>query len=261
MLNIKNTDQLMGVSISGTYDDLKEIYEAIGNVLGPDETYDLTPIRILGVCYDLRHCFMGDREVEYVDNNFDEDLRAYHKGNHPDTNVHFSVNILWIEVIFSVLALDDYLRSYENDKSFKSMMKKSDMKDAVKDYYALRRFEDIALVRLYQEKVWKAFRQACGDAAYKRLYKKAKSNNNDYINFSNYKDFCTHYIDELEMKYIYSNPEKREKLLATLVRKIIEPGDDYYDVAESISNYAKENNVSMDQVGLAGIKYPDTIKW
>lgn len=63
------------------------------------------------------------------------------------------------------------------------------------------------------------------------------------------------------MKYIYSNPEKREKLLATLVRKIIEPGDDYYDVAKSVSTYARENNVPMDHVGLSGIEYPDTIEW
>lgn len=172
MIDVKNTDHLMGVTISGTYDDIKEVYEAIGNVLGPDESYDLTPLRILGVCYDLRHCFMGHRQVEFVDNNFDEEARVYHERIHPNTNVHFSVNILWLEVIFSVLALDDYVRSYENDKAFKNMMKKSNMRDETKEYYALRRFEDLALVRLYQEKVWKAFREACGDAAYKRLYKR-----------------------------------------------------------------------------------------
>jgi len=32
-------------------------------------------LRILGVCYDLRHALMGDRDYEFVENGMDEEKR------------------------------------------------------------------------------------------------------------------------------------------------------------------------------------------
>jgi len=261
MLNIINTVNLTGVTISGTHDDLYEVYEAIERVLGPEESMDLTSLRILGVCYDLRHCFMGDREIEFVENSYHEHLQKYHETIHPNTNVHFKVNILWLEIIFAALALDDFVKRYRDDKIFNKMMKDTGVTDEQKQYYALTRFEDVALVNLFQEKVWKAFRDACGDAAYKRLYKSAKADDFHYTIVCKYNDFCTHYLDTLEMKYIHSKPEKREKLLATLVRKIIVQGEDYYQIHRDVSAYAIKNNISKDQVRLADVDYPEDIEW
>lgn len=260
MIKIVNTENLTGVTISGTYDDIYEIYEAIEKVIGP-ETESLTTLRILGVCYDLRHCFMGNREIDFVENNFHVELQKYHEIIHPDTNVHFCVNILWLEVMFAVLALDDFVKRYGDDKTFNKMMKSAGITDEQMQYYNLTRFEDIALVRIFQEKVWRAFRDACGDAAFKRLYKKAKLEKYNYIVTCNYVNFCTHYLDILEMEYINSKPEKREKLLATLVRKIIVQGDDYYQIYQDVSSYAIENNISRDQVRLSHVEYPDDVEW
>ncbi len=261
MLNITNTENLTGVKITGTHDDIYEIYEAIERVLGPGESTGLTSFRILGVCYDLRHCFMGDREIELVENSYHEHLQKYHEIIHPETNVHFSVNILWLEVMFMTLALDDFVNRYKDDKTFNKMMKEEGFGPEQKDYFALRRFEDIALVNLFQEKVWNAFREACGEAAYKRLYKKARANDYYYTVICNYSSFCTHYLDTLEMKYIHSKPEKREKLLATLVRKIIVQGDDYEQVRREVTAYAKENGIELDQVRLAEEDYPEDLEW
>ena len=260
MLNVTNTERLMGVTISGTYDDLNQIYTAIERVIGPEESYELTILRILAVCYDLRHCFMGNREIELVDNSYYKEKQKYHGIIHSGTNVHFKVNINWIQIIFVILALDDYIKLYGDDKNFNKIMKKSEVSAKQKEYYKLRRFEDIALVRLFQEKVWKAFREACGDAAYKRLYNKAKANDKDLFNCG-YLDFCTHYLDVLEIKYIYSDVEKRKKLLATLTRKIIVPGEDYYKVYDEVSSFATENNITKDKVIYRNIQFPEHIEW
>lgn len=261
MINIVNTKKLAGVTISGSYEDIKEIYEAIERVLGPGESEDLTSLRILGVCYDLRHCFMGNREIEFVENSYHMDLQKYHKVLHPTTNVHFKVNILWLEVMFAALALDDFIKKYRDDKTFNKMMNNAGMTKEQKEYFVLTRFEDIALVRLFQEKVWKAFREAVGDAAFKRLYKLAKAEEYYYSIICNYNNYCTHYLDTLEMKYIYTEPDKREKLLATLVKKIIVKGEDYYKVHRKVSAFAVENNVPKRLVGLGEVEYPDSIDW
>ncbi|MBN2220795.1 MAG: hypothetical protein JW708_01230 [Vallitaleaceae bacterium] len=261
MLKISNTEHLTGVTISGTHDDLYEIYEAIEKVLGPKEETDMTSLRVLGVCYDLRLCFMGDREIELVENSYHEHLQKYHEAIHPTTNVHFKVNVLWLEVMFVTLALDDYVKKYRDDKFFNKLMKEAGVTEEQKKYYALTRFEDIALVNLFQEKVWSAFREACGDAAYKRLYKEAKEDGHYFVVITKYNDYCTQYLDTLEMKYIYAAPEKREKLLATLVKKITHLGEEYYQMYREISSYAIKNNLSKDQVRLADVEYPESIEW
>jgi hypothetical protein len=43
------------------------------------------------------------------------------------------------------------------------------------------------------------------------------------------------------MKYIYAKKEKREKLLATLVRKIIDQGDDCYEIYYEVHSFAVQN--------------------
>ena len=257
MLKIINTKKLTGVTISGSHDDLYEVYEAIERVLGPEHFEDMTALRILGVCYDLRHCFMGDRDIETVENGFHEHLQKYHGFIHPSSNVHFKVNILWIETIFAVLALDDYVKRYKDDKLFIKMINDNELAEEQKNYYEETRIEDLALVNLFQKKVWRAFSQVCGMTAYKKLYKKANTNN-DYSQYTNY---CTHYLDSLEMKYIYSKPDKREKLLATLVRKIIVKGDDYYQLSNDISTYASSNNIPKEDIRLAEVEYPESIDW
>ncbi|MFH5835599.1 DUF6904 family protein [Proteiniclasticum sp. C24MP] len=260
MLTIENTKKLTGVTISGTHDDLYELYHAIENVLGPEDQGDLTSLRILAVCYDLRHCFMGDRDIEFVDNGYDEELQKYFGEKHPGTNVHFSVDILWLDVMFAALALDDAIKRYANDRTFNLMMKNAGMEEDQKQYYFMTRYEDIALVRLFQEKVWKAFRDATGEAAFKRLYKKAKETE-CYNSSFRYSGFCAHYIDELQMKYLYAEPEKRKKLLATLVRKMIVLGEDYYQLHHEVSSYALENGVDPSQVRLKGVDYPEHLEW
>lgn len=261
MIKIVNTENLTGVTISGTYDDLYEIYEAIERVLGPGLSEDMTSLKILGICYDLRHCFMGDREIEVVENNYHEHLQRYHKTIHSGSNIRFKVNVLWIEAMFAALALDDFVRVYRTDKAFNKMIKDAGYTDEQKAYFTKSRFEDIALVNLFQEKIWTAFREVCGDAAYKRLYKKAKENDYHFAVICNYTNFCTHYLDTLEMKYIYSKLEKREKLLATLVRKIIVQGDDYQQIAREVSDYAFRHDIPKDQIELSDIVYPKEIEW
>ena len=35
--------------------------------------YESAMNRVMGVCYDLRHALMGDRDIEFVDNGMDYD--------------------------------------------------------------------------------------------------------------------------------------------------------------------------------------------
>jgi len=76
MIFVKNTPNNTGVAIYGDYMDFESLYEAMHEVVGDEEefvSHDSARTRVLGVCYDLRHAMMGDREVEFVDNGLDKD--------------------------------------------------------------------------------------------------------------------------------------------------------------------------------------------
>ena len=77
MLIIENTPQLAGITIKGDYQDLKSLHRAISNF---SEFYFPHQDNVnagncheclLGLCYDLRHAFQGDRNFESMENNAD----------------------------------------------------------------------------------------------------------------------------------------------------------------------------------------------
>ncbi|WP_234121758.1 DUF6904 family protein [Clostridium hydrogenum] len=64
MLKVKSTKNNTGMTISGDYNDLSELYESIGELIGTEETYpsyECVNLNCLGFAYDIRHAFMGYR--------------------------------------------------------------------------------------------------------------------------------------------------------------------------------------------------------
>ena len=78
MIQAKVTKNLTGITIQGDYDDFNDLVNAIYWMTGVDSNeaglYDEVKMRLLGLCYDIRHAYMGDREVVLKDNVLNEDL-------------------------------------------------------------------------------------------------------------------------------------------------------------------------------------------
>ncbi len=261
MIKVENTENLTGVTISGSYEDIRTLHESISNVVGPEYKFDMARIFVLGLCYDLRHCYYGDREVATIDNNYSDELQRYHEFIHPKTDIVYKVNVLWIQLIFNVLALDDYVSKYSIDKHYNKMFRESNEPLEYKEHYSKTRYKDVMEVKLFQEKVWETLREAIGDTAHKKLYKirlKYISNLNSKYKYDN---FFTHYVEALETRYIYSNVKKRKNLLSKYIKKLIVLDEDYYDLEESIKDYMTENNTTADKVILKSVSYPETVIW
>jgi len=87
MLTVKATPHLAGLAISGDYDDLQRLYDALMAVVDDhdeenedDETdYELPALYILALCYEVRHAHQGERWLEFVDNGFSEEIQQYQK--------------------------------------------------------------------------------------------------------------------------------------------------------------------------------------
>jgi hypothetical protein len=75
MIYVTNTPNNAGVAIHGDYMDFKRLYNALHEIVGDEyqyPNYEGARLRVLGDCYDIRHAFMGDRELEFVDNGIDQ---------------------------------------------------------------------------------------------------------------------------------------------------------------------------------------------
>lgn len=104
MICAKNTPNNTGIAIYGDLIDFENLYEALHNVVGDEDEllgYYSARIRVLGLCYDIRHALMGDRDYEFVDNGLDEDKKRRMEVLTLDKNMYFKIYVLFI--IFSCI--------------------------------------------------------------------------------------------------------------------------------------------------------------
>ena len=141
MLIIKTTPHLQGISLQGDYEDLNNLYDALGRYLEfyqshaegfPYHEYEY----LLSLNYDIRHAYMGSREYTVIDNHSDEygvvagmmyelpddykkEIRTV-KANHKKGNLYYSVNILYPLVFHYLISFERILDDYYLDSWFES---------------------------------------------------------------------------------------------------------------------------------------------
>ena len=251
MIFTKNTPNNMGVAIYGDYMDFENLYEALHNVIGDEnenDGYSSSRIRILGVCYDIRHALMGDREYEFVDNGLDDEKRRRLEVIAPDKNIYLKISVLWPEMLFVMIALNDFLELYA---------KKQARTKYSSNLYAEAKLSwdnTIAQVRTLQSSVAQALKDILTDNSYSRLL---NAMNGTYI--STYR-YITQYIDSLNDKFINMNNEKRLKSISIFAKHISKKETDYLELEEYLREEAKHRDCDVDELRLA-IDFPDILEW
>ena len=89
MIKVNPTTNLIGISIRGDYADFNDLIDSIYRLTSfDDDLHDFhygVKNRLLGLCYDVRHAYMGDRDVVLEDNvkigNFVEVKKTVIKSN------------------------------------------------------------------------------------------------------------------------------------------------------------------------------------
>lgn len=116
MLSIQSTEQLTGARISGDFWDLDQLINAIYKVTGDENRYydyQGARQRILGICYNLRHAAQGDHQLEFVSNGLTKSVLTHHEIIFPNKNVYYATEVLWPELIFTAIALNDFIRLHQ----------------------------------------------------------------------------------------------------------------------------------------------------
>lgn len=249
MIFVKNTPNNTGVAIYGDYMDFENLYEALQTIVGNEDefvTYDAARIRVLGVCYDIRHALIGDREIEFVDNGMDDEKKRRMSVLAPDKNVYLKINVLWPEMLFVTMALNDFIRLYARKKAKKSydfMLDKQNIWD-----------EAIALVRFFQAAVVKCIKETVSEASFSRMMNLM---NKDYTWFDGY---TRQYLDILNCRFIDMDSEKRLKSIPIMTKRLAERGEEYQQVRAEVAATAREYNTYEANIK-PPVDYPEDIEW
>ncbi len=256
MIIIKNTENLAGVYISGDFNDLDKLVDAfyaitIDDFSEKNKKHVEISTRVLGLCYDIRHAFQGDREVELVANGMDQDKMKFHSIIAPENNVYYKCNCLYPEMFFVMLALNELveLRIRELVKSragYNDALDKNVIWDDV-----------IATIRSFQGAFVKCVKEVLTEAAFKRWLTLM---NGDSINIWG---IAGQYVDLQNIRFINMSKEKRLKNITIIAKRIAEfrTDNEHSNIKEVVVEGAREDGCAEGRIRLEGIEYPDEIVW
>ena len=252
MLSVKTTKMLAGVTISGTYSDLDLLYDALFNVIGTDRCYNgyyQSQLRVMGLCYEIRHAYQGDRQES--ENDYGEKI--------------YSLNYYWPEIIFLYAVLEDfilysrmsccYLQQEGIEKQFLNKEIIEERKERLPD--------DAAYVEYFRSLIKNALGRTIDEKKFKRLitYFDYKFDYSGTLRKMIFVDYCTQWVDIQNVKYLKRAPEKRRSYLATIAEKIIYDNYDYKYLRHDLLEYEKELKTPYYEIELEGMQYPDKIEW
>ncbi|NLV21031.1 MAG: hypothetical protein GXY49_03465 [Syntrophomonadaceae bacterium] len=249
MIFAEDTPNHTGVAIYGDHLDFQNLYEALHTVVGEEEefyTHHMARLRVLGVCYDIRHAMMGDREIEFVDGGMDAEKRRRMMVLAPDKNVYLKIYVLWPEILFVVIVLNDFIRLYAKKKAKQKY-------DIMTDRHIIWD-ESISMVRVLQAALAKCIRETVSETSYNRMMGMM---NSSYNWFNGY---ATQYLDILNCRFIDMKPEKKLKNIPIMAKRITECGEEYQIVKAHVAAAAKQYNTYEDNIS-AAVEYPDDFDW
>jgi len=207
MFSVEKSSNTNGVTLKGDFFDLDRLYFAIMKFTGNHGINDKCPFdncylaceNLLGLCYELRHAWQGDRDIEQVYNGVEEEwfsdnkktavcqleregicdeansygiITPYFSREHfPDVNTqntYFSVNLIFPEIIFYGLLLSSLLE--KKDLFLQSIEDKAEQTEALqelrKEYYYFDAEIDIARLTILKNQIHKALYHFVGEEEY-----------------------------------------------------------------------------------------------
>ncbi len=249
MLTLNNTRNVAGIEILGDFQDLDTLYMSLLMIIGDEGEYgdyEGARLRVLGVCYDIRHAFQGDREFEFVRNGMDEDRMRMLEMITPEKNLYYRCQVYFPEAFFVTIALNDFIRLYAKKQAKSATCPLLDKKNLWDTH--------IATTRLFQSLVMSCVKEVVMEPSFKRILNLMHK---DYTWVDGY---ATQYLDMLNIRYLnIGDKDERAKALSTTVKRMVEKGKEYRQIEEEVRAMARDHNCSVEDISLVE-DYPE-VEW
>ncbi|WP_342599509.1 hypothetical protein MHB48_19780 [Psychrobacillus sp. FSL H8-0483] len=239
MLALKNTENLTGALISGDFWDLDELCTTIYHLTRNQDRnleWQGARIRLLSIAYDLRHAYQGERNVEFVANGLHKATMKAHDFIAPENNIYYSAEILWPELAFAFVAINDFIKLYKKEEE-------------ATDY-------DINVVnaRKFQAIIAKGLKENMSKEEYTFFLSSVSSRN------ASVQEYAVQYIDTLNLSYIEMPREQRSNSFAAIIHNIIVDNNEYDSFKRKVLTEASKTKCSIHDLRL-DIEYPEHIEW
>ncbi len=239
MLAIQSTEQLTGVRVSADYWDLDELINAIYKVTGDENKYydyQGPRLRILSVCYKLRHAMLGEHHLEFVSNGLNKNVLTQQELIFPNKNVYFATEILWPEIIFSAIALNDFIDLHQKLNN------------------AAMWNNEIAIIRKFQAAIADCLEQEVNEEDYMVFLRMLHTKNP--LTFR----FATQYVDVLNLEYIQLSKEERKAHLAAFAVRLLVEDPEYVALKAHLMEAAIATKQALHAIQIQ-LNYPEEILW
>jgi len=258
MITAKPTEHLTGILLEGSYDDFLQIVNSIYNItIDHFEGDDLDPYRgvknrLLGICYDIRHAYQGDRNIVFADNGVNDEMMKWHKTILPKKAVHFSVELLFPEAVFVALSAPDlFIHDYSGYKTEDSA-EEDKYRPNFSAYYI-----DKAVIDTLSGVILGCLEEVIGVNEFYKLMKRRNTRV-----FSTYSYYLPQYVDKCNVEYLNTSSEKRADKIRNITKRFISHPSSYYSMLESMKSAAQDYGCSIYEIRDTRIKYPeDDIEW
>jgi hypothetical protein len=265
MLRVTNTKNLTGVTIRGDYNDLEQLVQALHEITVSDYNEDLNKrsqryinisLRVLGVCYDIRHASQGDRETFAEPNRLQDWKQPVDENGDPlhtlaSNNVGYSCNVLYPEMILVTMALNDLVKHRmvclaKSSYGFEAPLDKAVVWDRT-----------IITVRMFQSAFLEAISQVLTGPALTRWLNIVHNRRTDVATI-------THpFVETWNLRYLDMNRDQRAKKLNTITKRFAEHLWDKEDrkYRRAIDQAMQEYQCAEGDLRTTGLDYPEEIEW
>ena len=246
---------MTGITIRGDYNDFSELVDSIYRIVGlddnPKDMYYGVKNRLLGICYEIRHAYQGDRGITLVENSMNEDIMKWHKLITAKTNVYFSVEVLFPEAIFVAASVPQiYIFS---EQYYGSRAKTNEMEISSVPYAEL--LKDKANLDVLCAGIWRALGEVVGNEELEKII------HSYHLADESYMHYATEYIDKCNIELIKTSNEKRKDKLRNIAKRIVKKPKAYYSLENELNYWAKEYNTNIYELHNPNLEYPEEIDW
>jgi hypothetical protein len=239
MLSITHTENFTGALISGDYWDLDEINQAIYTVIGDENKYydwEGSRKRLLGVLIEIKNASKANRHVKFVGNGLNKETMKHNEIVGSEKNIYYSVEVLWPELIFTVIALNDFIRLYSKKHTYSAL-----------DVH-------VTAIRKFQSVVGEVLQSVMSKEQHDRFMNLLSENQ------TNVQEYAIQFIDVLNLNYINSTKEQREKNLGMIALKLAVQDNDYHVFRNQVLKSANETKSDIHDLSITK-DYPEEIEW
>lgn len=256
MIKIKDTKNMIGITIHGDYEDLQALHGALSDYLRfyfdhqegreADSCYET----ILGLCYDIRHAYQGDRNIESVENNYeniaqlacciyqvDESAIKKERRKYKNGNLYFNVEVLYPWAIYYLFALQAIAEDYYQHAWFQ---------DDELGYTEYQAECDLALIQYFVHLLWTKLREHLPEEVTAILWDHTRICNHIeyYYGISDlYMEWlCTYWINAFRGK------SDRKAALPLICFELSSILDEYEEELVDIISEAEEQNKSASDI-------------